>query len=114
MDVEKMPREFKEKYANKFDIVFERLTLSRLLDEMHVFKDGTLCFKNKRRILSDIKGLLKPNGLLILQDDRGSIFTLGQLKEAGFEKAMRGAPIILENRKGDYLGWNTIEAYRKV
>ena len=114
MDVERMPRVFKERYAHKFDIIFERLTLSRLLDEMHVFEDGTPRFKNKKRILSNIKGLLKPNGLLILQDDRGSIFTLSQLKEAGFEKAMRGAPIILKNRKGKYLGWNTIEAYKRI
>ena len=114
MDVEKMPREFKEKYAHKFDVVFERLTLSRLLNEMHVFEDGTFRFKNNKRILSNISDLLKPNGLLILQDDRGSIFTLSQLNEAGFDKAMRDAPIILENKKGDYLGWNTIEAYKRV
>jgi len=114
MDIENMPREFKEKYSHKFDVVFERLALSRLYDEMYVLEKGRLRFKNKKLILSNIAALLKPKGLLILQDDRGSIFTMDQLKKAGFEKAMRDAPIILKNKKGEYLGWNTLEVYRKV
>ena len=92
MSVEKMDKEFMKKH--KFDVIFERITLSRLYDENYFLDTGKFRFKNKEKILSNLYVLLKKGGYLILQDDRGSIFTESQFKKIGFKKVMKEIPII--------------------
>ena len=77
-------------------------------------KEGKYVFKNKEKVLSNIANLLKHNGLLILQDDRGSIFSETLFAKLGFEKVMKEEPVIFKDKKGKSLGWNVIVAYKKT
>jgi len=111
--IEKLSKDFFDKNKNKFHAIIARITLSRLYDEKNEVETGNPMFKDKHKILLNIFQLLKPNGILILQDDRGSIFTTKQFRKIGFRKIVKEYPIIFKN-KGKYLGWNVIVAYKKV
>lgn len=113
MSIEKPNPKFMAKHKQKFDVIFERITLSRLYDERHFLKTGKPMFKDKEKVLSNIANLLKHNGLLILQDDRGSIFSEFLFAKYGLEKVMKEEPVIFKDKKGNSLGWNVIAAYRK-
>lgn len=114
MSIEALNSSFMVKHKQKFDIIFERITLTRLYDEQHFLKEGKYVFKNKEKVLSNIANLLKHNGLLILQDDRGSIFSETLFAKLGFEKVMKEEPVIFKDKKGKSLGWNVIVAYKKT
>jgi len=107
MPVEKISDKFKKKYSNYFHAIIERLTLSRLYDEEYFLKTGKRRFKNKKLILSNLYKLLRPNGILVLQDDRGSIFTETEFKKAKFKKILKEIPITFKK------GWNTLVVYKK-
>ena len=114
MSVENLNKTFLNENKNKFHAIIERITLSRLYDECHVLETGKPRFKNKRKIISNLYNLLKPRGILILQDDRGTIFTEAQFAKVGFKKLMKETPIIFKDNDGKYLGWNVLVAYRKA
>ena len=110
--IEKLSKDFVKKNKNKFHAIIARITLSRLYDEKNEVKTGKPMFKDKHKILSNIFQLLKPNGLLILQDDRGSIFSEKHFEKIGFRKIVKEYPIIFKD-KNKYLGWNVIVTYKK-
>jgi len=98
---------------NKYDAIIARITLSRLYDERYQLKTGKLRFKNKKKILKNLHKLLKPKGYLILQDDRGTIFTESQFAKIGFKKIMKEIPITFKDKKGRDLSWNVLVVYQK-
>jgi hypothetical protein len=112
MSIEKLSKGYLSKNKNKFHAIVARITLSRLYDEKHEVETGKPMFKDKRKILSNIFQLLKPKGILILQDDRGSIFSEKQFKDIGLKKIVNEYPITF-TENGKSLGWNVIVAYRK-
>lgn len=113
MSVEHIRPSFKKQYRGHFDAIVERIALSNLYDKNYFNKTGKHKFKNKRKILSDLAFLLKDNGFLILQDDRGSVFSEKELKAAGFKRVIKLDKIIFHDRKRNYLGWNTLAVYKK-
>lgn len=112
MSIEKLTPSFKRKFTDFFHAIIERLTLSRQYEEEYFLEKGRHRFKNKKLILYNLHHLLKPGGILVLQDDRGSIFTESEFKRAGFRKIMKERPIVFRE-KGKYLGWNTLVVYKK-
>lgn len=114
MSIEHISSKFLHKYKNKFDAIIERITLSKLYDEKFFLKTSKHRFKNKEKILLNLSKLLRPEGILILQDDRGTIFTETQFIKAGFKKIMKETPIIFKNKKGKSLGWNVLAVYQKT
>ncbi len=114
MSVENVSKKFLKKYDNKFHAIFERITLSKLYDKNYFLKNGKHRFKNKEKILSNIYKLLKNKGILILQDDRGTVFTELQFKKIGFKKLIKETPIIFKDKKGKNLGWNILVVYQKT
>jgi hypothetical protein len=112
MSVENISKEFLKEHQNSFDIIYQRLCLSRLLNEMGE-KGKKFLFTKTDKILKDLTSLLKPNGMLILLDDRGTIFTLKQFKENKLKKIEKECPIILKNKNREYLGWNILAVYKK-
>lgn len=114
MSIEKLTPKFLKENKNKFHAIIERITLSKLYEEKYFLETGKYKFKNKEEILSNIQKLLKNKGILLLQDDRGSIFTEYQFKKFGFKKVMKELPIIFKDKRGKNLGWNVLVVYRKV
>lgn len=114
MSVENISPKFLREHKNKFHAIVERITLSRLYDEMYFLETKSYRFKNKEKILSSLYGLLKPKGILILQDDRGTIFTESQFAKVGFKKILKETPIIFKDGRGKNLGWNVLVAYQKI
>jgi len=114
MSIEKLSPKFLKENKNKFHAIFERITLSKLYEEKYFLETGKYRFKNKDKILANIYKLLKNKGILVLQDDRGSIFTEYLFKKFGFEKLIKETPIIFKDKKGKDLGWNVIVVYRKI
>lgn len=114
MSIENLDKKYLKKNKNKYDAIIARITLSKLYDELYEVETGRPRFKNKEKILKNIFSLLKTNGLLILQDDRGTIFTENQFKEIGFKKIINETPIIFKNKNNKSLGWNVIVAYKKI
>ncbi len=113
MSIGKLNQKFIKENKDKFDAIIERITLSKLYDKKHFLKTGKHKFKNKEKILSNISQLLQPNGILILQDDRGSIFTKSELSKANFRKIMKEITIKFKDKKGKDIGWNIIVVYKK-
>ena len=69
---------------------------------------------DRKTVQSELENALKNKGILVLQDDRGSIFTEYLFKKFGFEKLIKETPIIFKDKKGKDLGWNVIVVYRKI
>jgi len=113
MSIEKIDPRFLIKYENKFHAIVERITLSRLYDEKYFLETGKHRFNNKDKILSNLFRLLKPNGILVLQDDRGTIFSESQFAKIGFNKVMKEKPIFFKDKNGKDLGWNVLVVYQK-
>ena len=113
MSVEDIDKEFLKEHNNQFHAIIERITLSRQYDEEYFLETGEHRFKNKEKILLDLYRLLRPNGILVLQDDRGTIFSEAQFVKIGFRKIMKEIPIIFRDRDGNYLGWNVLVTYQK-
>ncbi len=113
MSVENITPTFFEEHKNKFDAIIARITLSRLYNENHFLETGEYRFRDKEKILSNLYHLLKPDGILVLQDDRETIFTEAQFAKAGFKKIMKETPIIFKDRQGKNLGWNVLVVYQK-
>ncbi len=112
-NIEKLSPKFLKENKNKFHAIIERITLSRLYEENYYLETGKHRFKNKDKILSNIYKLLKPNGVLVLQDDRGSIFTESQFKKFKLKKIMKEIPVIFKDKKGKNLGWNVLVVYKR-
>lgn len=113
MSVTRIPSAFIRSFSNSFDAIIERITLSKQYEENYYFINRKYRFRNKLGILCVFHKLLKNNGLLILQDDRGTIFSEAEFKKVGFEKIMKEIPIIFKEKE-KYLGWNTLVVYKKV
>lgn len=113
MSVEKLSPRFLKENKNKFHVIVERITLSRMYDEEYFLKTGRYRFRNKEKILSNLRHLLKPKGIIALQDDRGTIFTEAQFANAGFKKILREMPIIFSDKRGKRIGWNTLVVYQR-
>lgn len=111
MSVETFSPKFLKENKNKFHAIIERITLSRLYDEEYFLISGRPRFKKKKKILSNLYSLLKPKGILVLQDDRGTIFTETQFMKAGFKKILKEMPVIF-NKNGKKIGWNTLVVYQ--
>lgn len=111
ISIEKPTQKF---LKNKYDAIIARITLSRLYDELYQLKTGKLRFKNKKKILKNLYRLLKSKGYLILQDDRGTIFTESQFAKIGFKKVIKEMPILFKDKKGNNLSWNVLVAYQKL
>ncbi len=113
MSVENITPQFFMEHEHGFDAIVARITLSRLYDEMYFLETGHRRFKDKEKILLNLHRLLKPKGILVLQDDRGTIFTESQFAKVGFEKILRETPIIFKDRRGKNFGWNVLVVYQK-
>ena len=113
MSVENISKKFLKEHKNQFHAIFERITLSRLYDEKYFLETSKHKFKNKAKILLNLYQLLKPKGILILQDDRGTIFTKEQFAKVGLKKIMKKTPIIFRDKQKKNLGWNVLEVYQK-
>jgi hypothetical protein len=111
MSVEDIDKNFLKLNNSKFDAITSKISLSKLYNENFELKTGKPAFKNPNKILKNLKELMNNNGLLILQEDRGSIFTEKMFKENGFQCLVKPYPIILKNNKKEYSGWNVISAY---
>ncbi len=114
MSVENINKKFLKEYENQFDVIIERITLSRLYDEKYFLETGNHRFKNKEKILLNLYRLLNPKGILVLQDDRGSIFTEAQFAKVGFRKVMKETPIVFRDKQRKDFGWNVLVVYRKL
>jgi len=109
MNIEDMNKKFIKEHKGSFDIIYQRLTFSKLYDEEHELKKGKPRFKNKNKILKTINTLLRPNGVLILLDDRGSMFSLKQFSDNGFAKCLFEVPVMFTKKV-----WNVVTVYRKA
>jgi|GEM_PF-4123677 len=109
MNISNLNKQFIAKNKGKFDVIYERLTFSRWYDDEHELKTGKKRFEHKEKILKTINLLLKRNGTFILLDDRGTMFTLKQFVDAGFEKCLFEMPILFGGKT-----WNVIVAYKVV
>lgn len=113
MSVTNVNQVFLNKNNNKFDAIIERITLSKLYNRNYFLKTGKQRFKDKNKILSNLYKLLKPKGILVLQDDRGTIFIKQQFKKIGFKQILKETKIKFKDKKGKNLGWNTLIVYQK-
>ena len=113
MSVGNVSKKFLKEHKNQFHAIIERITLSRLYDEEYFLENGKHRFKNKEKILFNLYHLLKPKGILVLQDDRGTIFTEAQFAKIGFKKIMKEIPLAFRDKKSKNLGWNVLITYQK-
>lgn len=113
MSVEKISKDFLKKHKSEFQVIIERITLSKLYDKNYSLETGKHRFQNKKKILSDFYQLLKPQGILVLQDDRGTIFSEAEFTKAGFRKILKETPVMFKDKKGKNLGWNILAIYQK-
>lgn len=98
----------------EFDAVVARITLSKLYNENYMKETGKPRFKNPEKILKNISKMLKPNGILILQDDRGTIFSKEQFKKLNFKKVMKATIIKFRDKNKKGIGLNVLVIYRKL
>lgn len=113
ISIENMDPKFLIEHENKFHAIIERITLSNLYDKNFFKKTGKRRFYKKDRILSNMFRLLKPGGILVLQDDRGTIFSESQFVKNGFIKIMKEIPIFFNSEDGEDLGKNVLVVYQK-
>ena len=113
MSIENVNPKFLNKNNNKFHAIIERITLSKLYDKNYFLKTSKHRFNDKKKILSNLYKLLKPRGILILQDDRGTVFTKSQFEKIGFKKVLKEIPIRFRDKEGKNLGWNILVVYQK-
>jgi SAM-dependent methyltransferase len=99
-------------FKNKFDIIYQRLTFSKLYDDNYYRDHKKYRFENKDKLLKNISKILKKNGYLILLDDRGSIFTPELFEKYHFKKVIMECPVFFKN-ENNHNGWNVIVVYRK-
>ena len=114
MSVERIPEGFKRRYAGRFDAIIERIALSKLYDSNYFEKTGRHRFRDRKRILGELRDMLKEGGLLVLQDDKGSVFTRREMSESEFRKVLNEPKIVFRDKRKKYMGWNTIVVYRKL
>lgn len=98
----------------KFDAVIARITLSKLYNENYLRETGKPRFSDPEMILKNISKILKPGGILVLQDDRGTIFRKGQFKDLGFKKIMREKVVRFRDKNKKNIGWNVLVVYQKL
>jgi len=112
MSIEKIEPKFKKHFSNYFHAIVERLVLSRQYDEEYFLKTGKHRFHNRKLILSNIYQLLRPNGILVLQDDRGTIFTESDFVGIGLKKVLKDIPVVFRWSRKKCI-WNTLGVYKK-
>jgi SAM-dependent methyltransferase len=111
MSIEKIDKDFLTKNMSKFDVITSRISLSKLYNENFEVKTGSPAYRNPHEILKNISKLLNKNGILILQEDRGSIFTEKDFFKNKFKCLVKPYPIVFYNTENKYDGWNVISAY---
>lgn len=109
MSIEDPEEWFMERFKGNFDVILERLCLSEQYDEEYEIENNDPRFKNKREILENLHKLMKRESKLILQDDRGTIFTFQDFYEVGFKKVLKDIPTMFNKD-----AWNVLNVYEKM
>ncbi|UZE94287.1 MAG: hypothetical protein IB618_01815 [Candidatus Pacearchaeota archaeon] len=91
VDIEKIPQDLIKEYKNNFDVIIARLIFSKEYQRKYNK------FQNKNLILKNLNLLLKKKGKLILQDDKGTIFTKSEFRKANFKILIKQTKVQMDD-----------------